>query len=130
MMGPIEAIKNVYWHRLFTCEGRSSRAEFWWAALFGSIIGVIVEMISESFIKGDSATDLLFLLVLLPIIFFLICGGICVSIRRLHDIGSSGFWILLNLLPFVGSIILLIMHSIRSQPIENKWGSPPITLKS
>lgn len=130
MMGPVEAIKNVYWHRLFTCKGRSSRAEFWWVVLFGGIIGVIVEIIFESFIKGDSATDLLFLLILLPISFFLICGGFCVSIRRLHDIGSSGFFILLNLLPLVGPVILLVMCSFRSQPIENEWGSPPITLKS
>jgi len=51
--------------------------------------------------------------------------SLAVSVRRLHDIGKSGWTILLGLIPFVGGIILLVFCCQDSQPGENKWGASP-----
>jgi uncharacterized membrane protein YhaH (DUF805 family) len=77
------------------------------AAAFGSIIGILL-----GFIPG-----LIFcLVILLP--------SIAVGVRRLHDTGRSGLWMLLGLIPFVG-LILLVFMLIDSQPGDNEYGPNP-----
>lgn len=49
--------------------------------------------------------------------------GLCV--RRLHDIGKSGWWWLLALIPIVGAIILIVWFCKDSQPTENQYGPIP-----
>lgn len=51
--------------------------------------------------------------------------GFGMGVRRLHDIGQSGWMILLNLIPFIGSIILLVMFCMDSQRGANQWGPNP-----
>ena len=51
--------------------------------------------------------------------------GLAVSVRRLHDIGKSGWWFLILLVPFIGAIVLLIFFCLDSQPGGNKYGSNP-----
>ena len=51
--------------------------------------------------------------------------GLAVSVRRLHDIGRSGWWLLLSLIPLVGAIILIIWYCTDSQPGANQYGSNP-----
>ena len=74
---------------------------------FGSLIGILL-----GFIPG-----LIFcLIILLP--------SIAVGVRRLHDTGKSGVWMLLGLIPFVG-LILLVFMLIDSQPGDNEYGPNP-----
>ncbi|MDR2934962.1 MAG: DUF805 domain-containing protein, partial [Candidatus Adiutrix sp.] len=47
------------------------------------------------------------------------------GIRRLHDIGKSGWWLLLLLIPLVGAIIILVFLCLDSQPGENQYGPNP-----
>ena len=49
---------------------------------------------------------------------------IAISVRRLHDIGRPGTWYLLNLIPVVGSIILLVWYC-QDSTGDNQWGSNP-----
>jgi uncharacterized membrane protein YhaH (DUF805 family) len=51
--------------------------------------------------------------------------GIAVSVRRLHDINRSGWWLLIGLIPIIGAIILLIFTAKDSQPGENQYGPNP-----
>ena len=51
--------------------------------------------------------------------------GLAVAIRRLHDIGKSGWFVLLALIPIVGSIILIVFYVKDSEPGENKYGPNP-----
>lgn len=55
----------------------------------------------------------------------LLAPGITVSIRRLHDIGKSGWWFLISLVPLVGGIVLLVFMCLDSQPGENIYGPNP-----
>ncbi|WP_117170182.1 DUF805 domain-containing protein [Paraliobacillus sediminis] len=64
--------------------------------------------------------------VLLAILYaiFIFIPGIAVTVRRLHDISKSGFWILINFVPLVGSVILFVFTLIDSDH-ENIYGPNP-----
>ena len=49
---------------------------------------------------------------------------LAIQIRRLHDIGKNGLWVLINLIPVIGFIILLIILCKRSDPGLNEYGPP------
>jgi uncharacterized membrane protein YhaH (DUF805 family) len=96
--------------------GRARRSEFWYFVLFNfiiaialNIVGYIISTMALSFIYG--------LAVLVP--------GIAVSVRRLHDTGRSGWWLLLSLIPVVGTIVLIVFCVEDSKPGENEYGPNP-----
>ena len=103
----IQATKDMFSkYAVFT--GRTSRADFWWAILgyfiLTFIVGFIAGIIGGS---GEGAANIStviygiwYLATLLPLL------GL--DIRRLHDINKSGWWVLISLVPFVGSIILIV----------------------
>lgn len=74
-------------------EGRAKRPEFWWFVLFTVVTSVVIGMFS------DALSGLFSLAVFLP--------SIAVGARRLHDIGKSGWWQLLWLIPVIGWIVLI-----------------------
>lgn len=86
-------------------KGRASRSEFWWFYLFGIFLNTIALMI-------DSAIGVLLFTNLVSIL--LICPSIAVSIRRLHDIGKSGWYLLIP----IYSVYLLCLPS---QENENMY---------
>jgi len=47
------------------------------------------------------------------------------TVRRLHDIGKSGWWYLIGIIPLVGGILLLVWYCKDSQPGSNQWGHSP-----
>ena len=50
---------------------------------------------------------------------------LAVSVRRLHDIGKSGWWLLLWFVPFIGPIVLLIFTLLDSEAGDNQYGPYP-----
>jgi uncharacterized membrane protein YhaH (DUF805 family) len=92
-------------------DGRASRSEFWWFFLFQLIV-IMVLSVLLSFL-GTIAS----LALLLP--------GLAAAVRRLHDIGKSGWWILIGLIPLIGWIIAIYWATKESQPESNNWGAPP-----
>ncbi len=86
-------------------------------ALFNAIIAFALGFI-EGLLGGPGILGMIYALaVLIP--------GIAVSVRRLHDIGKSGWWILISLVPIVGVIILLVFTVLDSTPGENQYGPNP-----
>ena len=51
--------------------------------------------------------------------------GIAVSVRRLHDTGRSGWWLLINLVPLLGSIVFIYFTVLDSNPESNEYGPSP-----
>jgi len=51
--------------------------------------------------------------------------GIAVAVRRLHDAGRSGWWMLILLFPILGALMFLFFMVEDSQPAENRWGASP-----
>jgi len=103
-------------------SGRAQRSEYWFFILFytiGYILFVIIDSILGTYNTQDGVGLLsgIFLLAhLLP--------SIGVSVRRLHDIGRSGWWYLLILLPIIGGIILIVFFIIDSKE-DNEYGPNP-----
>ena|SRR3990172_860228 len=97
--------------------GRARRKEFWTFYLFNMvflIITVIVDYVLGTF-------PLIYAIYLLA----LIIPTIAVTVRRLHDVGKSGWWYFILLIPFIGVIWLLVLLCTDGIPGENNYGSSP-----
>ena len=100
-------------------SARARRAEYWSYVLFYFIFVLLLAAVGAA-INEDIAyipAGLFFLASILP--------GLSVMVRRLHDIGLSGWFILINLIPYLGGIVMLVFALIPSQQRENKWGPIP-----
>ncbi len=99
-------------------SGRSRRAEYWYFALFNIIFSIALGIVSSVINDNENIISILYsLAILIP--------GLAVSVRRLHDIGKSGWMILLFLIPLIGAIWLLVLMCLDSNPAENKYGPNP-----
>ena len=104
------------WQHFLDWQGRARRSEFWYFALYNFIVGVVLGIFG--WVVGTQIfSDIYGIAVLIP--------GICVGIRRMHDIGKSGWWILITLIPLIGWIWYIILCCQDSQPGTNQWGSNP-----
>ncbi|MGR3344424.1 MAG: DUF805 domain-containing protein [Paracoccaceae bacterium] len=116
-----EAIRSCF-SQYATFSGRARRSEFWYFILF-TILGSFVLGMLESLafgwsLVGPGGLSTLFdLVVLLP--------SISVAVRRLHDLGKSGWWWWLWLIPIVGWIILLIWYCTKGTFGSNRFGPDP-----
>ncbi len=101
-------------------NGRARRSEYWYWYL--AVVGVYVVLFVLSQVSG-LLTALLFLFALAVIIPTLAAG-----VRRLHDIGKPGVYILFGLIPLVGAILLIVWFAQDSQPGANQYGPNPKAL--
>lgn len=108
--------------KAFDFSGRSRRKEYWMFILFTFIISIPLTII-DTVLGLEFAEDMGILSTLFSII--LIVPSISVTVRRLHDIGKSGLWILLNLIPVIGQIVLLVFSVKDSNPGNNIYGPNP-----
>ncbi|MDR0559206.1 MAG: DUF805 domain-containing protein [Prevotellaceae bacterium] len=106
-------------------RGRARRKEYWIFTLFNAIFMVAAVILDKivgiNIAEGYGIFNLLVLLYGLAV--FIPVLAVCV--RRLHDIGKSGWMLLIGLIPMVGSIILLVWFFSDSQPGNNNWGANP-----
>ena len=62
---------------------------------------------------------------------YTICGlihfipGLALAVRRLHDVGKSGWFYLIFLIPFIGAVWLLVLFCLEGKKEDNKYGSNP-----
>jgi uncharacterized membrane protein YhaH (DUF805 family) len=104
-----EAIKKCFTNYA-GFSGRAARSEYWYWVLFVLLGSIVLSMLSEALSAAFS------LGVLLP--------GIAVGARRLHDIGKSGWWQLLGLIPLLGWAVL-IYWAVQPSEGDNAFGSAP-----
>ena len=121
-MGFTEAVGSVLGNYA-TFTGRARRSEFWWWWLALIIVGgmfAAVGAILGSGIVGD-------LLRLGYWVFGLatLVPTIAVAVRRLHDTGRSGWWLLISFVPFVGGLILFVFYVLPSTDGSNEHGPRP-----
>ena len=137
-----EAIKRGF-SGMFTFTGRSSRSEFWWWMLFVWIVASALSMVSRIYFADEvfsltdspSSEELMGIykqILLSPgsiisniinFVFFLVT--LSVSIRRLHDTGRSGWWVLLDFACCIGPIFLIVWFCQPSQEGDNEYGPMP-----
>ncbi len=103
--------------------GRARRKEYWMFVLFNIIFSVIAMLLDNVLgiameeIGYGPVTGIYLLAIILP--------GLAVAVRRLHDIGKSGWMILITLIPLIGSIWLLVLLVTDSNPGDNEYGPNP-----
>jgi len=102
--------------------GRSRRAEYWMFTLVNVIVMIALMVIGGSL--GDELS-LVGGLLYLAYVVATIVPGFTVSVRRLHDTGRSGWWLLVGIVPLVGSILLLVWLTQDGQPGDNEFGANP-----
>jgi len=102
---------------------RARRKEYWMFVLFNLIFSVIAMILDNVFgialegIGYGPLYGIYLLAIILP--------SLAVAVRRLHDIGKSGWMILITLIPLIGGIWLLVLLATDSNPGDNQYGPNP-----
>jgi uncharacterized membrane protein YhaH (DUF805 family) len=98
-------------------SGRARRMEYWMFVLFNFIIAIVIGIV-EGILGSPAILSMIYsLAVLIP--------SIAVSMRRLHDIGRTGWWLLIAFVPLIGAVVLLVFMVLDSQPGSNAYGPNP-----
>jgi uncharacterized membrane protein YhaH (DUF805 family) len=114
--------------------GRARRKEYWSYVLFWIIIFVALSIVGAAidFAVGNFGPDpdrpprpIVMMIVLLLFYLGTLLPGIAITVRRLHDIGFTGWLILISFIPYVGAIALLVMMVIPTSFGPNKHGPAP-----
>jgi uncharacterized membrane protein YhaH (DUF805 family) len=113
-MSFVDAVRSVLTQYVgFT--GRARRSEYWYFALFGILVSIVLSFL-------QLATNTSWITTIVGLALFL--PSLAVSVRRLHDTGRSGWWILIGLIPVIGTIVLIVFYVQDSQG-DNQYGPSP-----
>ncbi len=115
--------------------GRARRAEYWWFSLLVVLISIVAAFFdtmvtaplgapepSDANPFGNAGLGVVSVLVSLA---FLL-PGLGASVRRLHDVDKSGWWVLIAFIPLIGGLILLFWFCTRGTQGPNKYGDDPL----
>lgn len=116
------------WKKFADFSGRARRKEYWLFVLFNLLVTVVLMFADNALglFSQDVGLGLLSglysLAVLIP--------SLSVAVRRLHDTGRSGWWILIGLVPCIGGLVLLVLLLLGGVPGDNAYGPNPRALPS
>ena len=119
----IEWYKKVVFENYANFNGRARRSEYWYYTLASVLISIILMVVDNVFglTFGIAETGILglfySLVVFLP--------ALAVLVRRLHDVGKSGWFLFIVLIPLIGIIWLLVLLCTDGDQGENPYGSDP-----
>lgn len=97
-------------------RGRARRSEYWGFVLFNVLFSIIFSLVAELIAGLVQMPGLAVFANLYTLVAFI--PGVAVSVRRMHDVGRSGWWLLVPL-------VNLYFACCDSEPGDNKWGANP-----
>jgi uncharacterized membrane protein YhaH (DUF805 family) len=103
-----------------TFSGRASRSEFWYWTLFAFLVAVVSGIIDSALFPSMITSPISAITALL-----LFLPGLAMSVRRLHDLDRTGWWMLIAL-TFIGLIVLLVWDCIKGTDGPNRFGPDPL----
>lgn len=106
-------------------KGRARRKEYWGTILFNIllILPVILIFVLTMFVSGlFSILFVVYTYFLTAYMLLTFLPGLALGVKRLHDIGKSGWWLLICLIPFIGPVIVLVWNCKDSEKSTNKYG--------
>lgn len=109
-------------------EGRASRAEYWTYILVLTVFGILVLTVFGlvvGVIIGSAEPTLLPLFQIIGFLCFFL-PGLALSVRRLHDLNQSGWWVIPGLIPLVGQIPMAIYFCFKGTDGSNDYGPDPL----
>lgn len=113
------------WRRWADYQGRSGRREFWTFQLIPAAIGVMIVVMAG--VGGDEYGEfsgfqrMIAILAVLGLL-ALIVPQLALQVRRFHDQDKSGWFVLLNAIPYIGPFIVLAMMLVPGSPGDNRYG--------
>jgi len=115
-----ESVKQAFSNG-FVYRGRASRSAYWWWVLFETITIIVLELlIIIPAAAHSTAAVTLFVIIVAIAAIYLALVGLALTVRRLHDIDKSGWWVLIGLVPF-GGIVLLVFSLLEGTPGPNRF---------
>ncbi|MCF8483508.1 MAG: DUF805 domain-containing protein [Rhodospirillum sp.] len=105
-------------------QGRASRPEYWWFALFYFVIVIALSFV-DVFVLGadDSGFSILSTIFSLA----LLLPSLAVAVRRLHDTNRTGWWLLIGIIPLIGFVVMVVFLVSKGTDGSNKFGDKPST---
>ncbi|KAF2507474.1 DUF805 domain-containing protein [Flavobacterium foetidum] len=124
----VEYYKKVVFENYANFKGRARRSEYWYFILaqfvimisifiVAAIIGAVLGDVLSGVLIGNFAYMLYCLATILP--------ALGVVVRRLHDVGKSGWFYFISLIPFIGGIWLLVLLVTDGDYGSNQYGHDP-----
>lgn len=103
--------------------GRARRRDYWLFLLANLLLACVTAVLD--FVVGSEIGlaglgpfgTLLMVIVALP--------SLALGVRRLHDSGRSGWWMLVSLVPFIGVVALLVLMVLPGTSGPNEYGPDP-----
>ena len=108
---------NSFWLNAFKIKGRTRRRDYWIAMLINIAVSIMLANMGRVVSSFTSVYNFFSLMAFVP--------TITINIRRLHDIGKRGWYIILSAVPLLGIMLLGIWFLGDSQPGTNKFGENP-----
>ena len=124
MMSLMDAMKSGF-KNSFSLSGRASRSEYWFWVL-GGVVFQIVMLVGAVILGVMDIPVLPALMALAPIL--LVPGSITLVVRRLHDVGMSGWMFFVSLVPLIGAIYLIYLFVQEGDMGENAYGAVPTNM--
>ena len=118
----------VSWHlealkKYAVFSGKSRRKEYWYFVLFNLIVGIVLALIDMLLGTFSSASNIGLLSGIYSLAVFI--PSLAVTVRRLQDIDRTGWWIFINLIPLIGTVVLLVFAVTDDTPGSNRYGPNP-----
>lgn len=113
------------WKNYVVFDGRARRAAYWYFMLINLVVAMALGLIDGALGLGEAGEGGLFsglyaLAAFLP--------GLALTVRRLHDTERSGWWVLIGLIPLIGTLVLLYFMVCRGTAGPNRYGIDPLSL--
>lgn len=122
----IQWYKKVVFENYANFEGRARRSEYWYFVLGNFLISIVFLLFIMIFGgNGMDGVALLFYVLLILYSLAVFLPSLAVAVRRLHDIGKSGWYYLIGLIPFIGGIWLLVLFATEGVHGSNEYGPDP-----
>ena len=106
-----------------TFSGRARRSEYWYFTLFNFLFALVAMFLDNLF--GIALDKLGYGPIYLIYMFAVLVPNLAVAVRRLHDVGKSGWFIAIGLIPVVGTIWMIVVLATPGMEGSNKYGPDP-----
>lgn len=121
----MESVRTVF-SKYAVFSGRATRPEYWWWVLFSIIVSVVMGILDAAIVAPLVGSEIFEAEASGPLGIIaslaLLLPSLAVSVRRLHDIGRSGWWLLIVLVPIIGWLVLIYWHVQPSAEGRNAYG--------
>lgn len=116
----IENFKDIIINKYAQFNGRANKTEFWQYVLVYFLISIALSLLMSIF-GGVKILRMIFMILNVIVMLALLIPSLAVGVRRMHDIGKAGGWILINLIPIIGSIWFIVLAINDSEPGTNRF---------